>query len=433
MIDGKIAGRVMENQEEVRKPVLNRIAMFTSCDSFEGFYGGTFGIDRKTYLEKYRNDFVWEYAEGLRGCGHEVFIYILSYGPPELHRISERLFVRFLPLPYWLRAVDPFLFRIRNLRHGSSVRDRIAYLGYGKALQGALREDRIDMLYHQEIWTARFDIVVEHTTVPVIGADHGAVFAGWQEPAKRRSFKRAACLICQSHTGMERARSFGGSAVLMSNGVDTTFFVPPALPQLRAKRILAVGRLVEEQKRFSDLLQAMRSLPDFTLTLVGSGPDDGKLKKLAVELELAERVNFAGFVSDRQELRRLYQECGAFVSTSSWEAVALVMLEAMSCAAPVVATRIPSFEELLTHGNDGLLVPVGVPEEVAQAIRVAHTSQKQLGANARHTVETRYSSGVLYSQLSNLIETIKPADRSGVDGGSPVRLATHKPNERAAR
>jgi glycosyltransferase involved in cell wall biosynthesis len=224
--------------------------------------------------------------------------------------------------------------------------------------------------------------------------------------AKRRSLKLAARLICQSLAGLERTRSLGAEAVLMYNGVDIGFFSPAESGQLRPKSVIAVGRLVEEQKRFSDLLRAMHSLPDFTLTLVGSGQDEIKLKKLASELGLTDRVNFAGFVSDRKELRRLYQESGVFVSTSSWEAVALVMLEAMSCAAPVVGTRIPSFQDLLTDGMDGLLVPVGEPEAVAQAIRSAWDRQQELGTNARHTVVTRYSSEVLYGRLSALIETI---------------------------
>jgi glycosyltransferase involved in cell wall biosynthesis len=386
---------------------LARVAIFTSCDSFEGFYGGTFGLSRETFLATYRNDFVWEYAEGLRACGHEVFIYILSYGPAELRRISDGVSVRFLPLPFWLRGVDPFLFRLRGLKYGTQLRDRIAYAGYGDALQKALREDRIDILYHQEIWTSRFDIIVSQASIPVVGADHGATFVDWQEPAKRRSFKQAAYLVCQSKSGLDRARSFGGNAVVMHNAVDVDFFFPPSPGQLRARKVLAVGRLVEEQKRFSDLLHALQTLPDYTLTLVGSGPDETKLKSLAADLGLSERVHFAGFVSDRGHLRRLYQECGVFVSTSSWEAVALVVLEAMSCGAPVVVTRIPSFEELLTDGQDGLLVPVGSPQQVAQAIRSAYEGQKELGKNARRTVETEYSSGALYGQLSGLLESVK--------------------------
>jgi glycosyltransferase involved in cell wall biosynthesis len=385
---------------------LARVAIFTSCDSFEGFYGGTFGLNRETFIATYRNDFVWEYAEGLRACGHEVFIYILSYGPAELCRISEGVCVRFLPLPFWLRGADPFLWRLRGLKYGTRLRDRVAYAGYGDALQKALQEDRIDILYHQEIWTARFDVVVEKTGLPVIGADHGAIFSAWMEAAKRKSFRRAAGLVCQSYTGLERARSFGGDAVLMSNGVDTDFFVPPPKGQLRQKTILAVGRLVEEQKRFSDLMLAMQSLPDFSLIVVGSGPDEARLRKLAVDLGLAERLRFTGFVSDRKELLRLYQECGVFVSTSSWEAVALVVLEAMSCEAPVVATRIPSFMDLLTDGADGLLVAVGAPAALAKAIRSAYEQKEQLGAQARNTVASHYSSQVLYGRLSKLIEAV---------------------------
>jgi glycosyltransferase involved in cell wall biosynthesis len=380
--------------------------MFISCDSFEGFYGGTFGLDRETWLASYRNDFVWEYAQGLVDFGHQVFIYVLSYGKPELRQVSGRLSVRFLPLPRWLRVLDPVLYRLRHVRHGGQMRDCVAHIGYGGALQTALRLDAIDVLYHQEIWTPRFDLIVHRAGLPVVGADHGAVYADWMAPAKRRSFRQAARVVCQSVTNVERARRLGGKAVLMYNGVDTVFFTPPASGRLRPKTVLTVGRLVEEQKRFSDLLRAMQALPDFVLLLVGSGPDEAMLKGLATELRVAERVRFGGFVSDRRELCRLYQECGVFVSTSSWEAVALVVLEAMSCAAPVVGTRIPSFEELLTDGRDGLIVPVGAPDAIARAIRTAHQRQQELGPNARQTVESRFSSQALYARLSELIEAI---------------------------
>ena len=407
MTDSRSGGGLVLTDRCSPSAQLARIAIFPSCDSFEGFYGGTFGLDRETFTATYRNDFVWEYSEGLQAHGHEVVIYILSYGPAELRRISYGVSVRFLPLPLWLRGVDPFLWRVRGLRYGTRLRDRIAYLGYGDALQKSLREDRIDILYHQEIWTSRFDIIVSQSSIPVVGADHGATFVDWQEPAKRRSFKQAAYLVCQSKPGLDRARSFGGNAIEMHNAVDVDFFVPPSPPQTRAKRVLAVGRLVEEQKRFSDLLHALQVLPDYTLTLVGSGPDEMMLKNLAADLGLGERVHFTGFVSSREHLRRLYQECGVFVSTSSWEAVALVVLEAMSCGAPVVATRIASFEELFTDGKDGLLVPVASPAQVARSICAAYEQQRDLGENARRTVERQYSSKALYGQLSDLLESIK--------------------------
>ncbi len=383
-----------------------RIAIFISCDSFEGFYGGTFGLNRETYLRSYRNDFVWEYAEGLRRQGHVVVIYILSYGNPELRQAYDGLSVRFLRLPFWLRVVDPVLYRLRPRRYGSTTRDRVAFLGYGQALQAALVQDGIDVLYHQEVWTPRFDIITRASQVHVVGADQGAVYADWMAPAKRLSVRRASYVLCQSAITADRVRGFGGKPILFSNGVDTDFFKPPPSEPRRGRCVLAVGRLVEGQKRFSDLLRAMQSLPDFSLTLVGSGPDEARLKQFAVESGIAERVTFAGFLSDRAELRRLYQDCGVFVSSSKWEATALVVLEAMSCAAPVVATRIPSFEDLFTDKVDGLLVSVGAPGEMAHAIRAAHEHQSELGENARATAVSRYSSHSVYSRLSDLLESL---------------------------
>ena len=397
---GEVNGSIRDQRS------LKRVAFFLSCDSFEGFYGGVFGLGREQFLSSYRNDFVWEYSEGLVRRGHEVIIYVLSYGPPEVREVETGLSVRFVPLPRWFKSADKFLYRIRNLPYIGWLRDHVAYSGYKTPFENAIEEDCIDVLYHQEVWTPRFDIVTRSSRVPVIGADHGAPYHGWTEETKRRSVGKAARVICQSRSGYERAVDFGAAAELMCNGVNTDFFVPPSQSEGRAKTVLAVGRMVEEQKRFSDLLHAMKALPDFNLTLVGTGPHSEALRRLADQLGISDRVTFPGFVKDRKELRRLYQECGVFVSTSRWEAVALVMLEAMSCCAPVVGTRIPSFEELITHGVDGVLVPVGAPGAVAEAIRTAYDRGTLLGANARQTVVERYSSEVVYARLSAVIEAV---------------------------
>lgn len=382
-----------------------RIAFFLSADSFEGFYGGIFRLDRETFLATYRNDFVWEYAEGLRKRGHAVILYILSYGSPELRTISERLQVRFLPLPKWLRLVDPFTYRMRKIPGFWHVRDRAAFVSYHVALEHSLLEDKIDVLYHQEIWTPRFDLVAAASRVPVVGAEHGAVYEAWMEPYKRTSLPLAASVTCQSIETLDLARDFGAQSHLLYNGVDTEFFTPSEETPRNSYQILAVGRLVEGQKRFTDLLRAMLLLPEFTLSLVGSGPDKDQLVRLANELGLNDRITFLGFVSDKEKLLRLYRESGVFVLSSAWEAVALVVLEAMSCEMPVVCTRLPSIEELLEHGVDGLLVPVGSPEQISRSVRIATEQSHALGKQARKKVVTKYSSEALYTKLSLLLES----------------------------
>lgn len=386
---------------------LRKVAFFISCDSFEGFYGGTFGITRDFFVQQYRNDFVWDYALGLRKQGHEIVIYVLSYGQPELCHTQDGLQVRFLPLPPWLRTVDRLLWRLRSVPHMQAVRARIAYAAYGDAFQQALKEDAIDVVYHQEVWSSRFDLIVEKTALPVVGADHGARFFEWMRPAKRISFARAAAVTIQTAEDKHRATELGGTIIFLPNGVDTHFFSPGStLPEQRGRTLLAVGRLVEQQKRFADLLHALVELPEFTLTLVGSGPAEATLKSLAAKLGIADRVAFAGFVSDRAVLRELYRNCGVFVSTSAWEMVALVLLEAMSCGAPVVATRIASFEAMLAGGEGGVLVPVGAPQELAAAIRSAYDQRQHLSRGARATVLERFSSDAVYHRLSQLLEQV---------------------------
>ena len=381
-----------------------RVAFFLSADSFEGFYGGIFGLDRETFLASYRNDFVWEYAEGLRSKGHTVILYVLSYGLPELRTISEGLQVRFIPLPKWLRLVDPFTYRLREVPGFRTLRDRIAHASYRVAFEKALILDRIDVIYHQEVWTPRFDFITKHSTLPVIGAEHGAVYKSWMDADKRGSLPLAASVTCQSNAALELVRKLGGQAHLLYNAVDTQFFAPVPETLRKSNQILAVGRLVEKQKRFGDLLQAMLLLPEYELHLVGSGPDANRLQRQCAELGLDDRVTFLGFISDRAQLRRLYRQSSIYVLTSAWEAVALVVLEAMSCEMPIVSTRIPSMQELLVEGESGLLVPIGAPEEVARAVRIAISRSSWLGSNARKVVLESYSAEALYTRLSVLLE-----------------------------
>jgi glycosyltransferase involved in cell wall biosynthesis len=401
---GSVEIREAPLQRTPPRSVKKRVAIFISADSFEHFFGGMFDIDRKTYVRSYRNDFVWDYGRGLRDQGHEIFVYILSYGHAELSQAEDHLRVRFISLPAWLRPLDALLYRLRSLPGFDAARERLRFVAYGPSLHQALDVDKIDVLYHQEIWTSRFTVIARKIKIPVIGADHGAVAGQTSTFGQRQAFQSAAAVSCQSVEGLKRALSEGGNAVLMCNGVDTSFFAPSSSGGPRLKQVLTVGRIVEAQKRFSDLMRAMCLLPEFTLTIVGSGPDETKLKQLPAELGIADRVHFAGFISDRELLRRLYQRCGTFVSSSAWEAAALVVLEAMSCGAPVVATRIPSFEDLLTDGKNGLLIPVGQPEEIARAIRRAYQLQRSLGRQARETIVSHYSSKVLYKNLSDLIE-----------------------------
>jgi glycosyltransferase involved in cell wall biosynthesis len=388
---------------------MSRIAILLSCDSFEKFFGGVFKLDRNSYVQDYSNDFAWSYGKALHARGHQVFLYVLSYGPAELRTAPSGLQVRFIPMPLWSRLADSLLYRAQRLPGGAMRRDRVAYGGYRRALARGLAEDGIEILYNQELWSPRFLLLLRDIAVPVIGADHGQLYDPALDGARRVAFPRACALVCQTTENLNLVQALGGKGVLIPNGVDPAFFHPGEPPlDSRRKTILAVGRLVEPQKRFSDLIHALVLLPDFSLTLAGTGPDAGMLKDLVRDLGLLDRVTFTGFVSDPLVLRQLYREARVFVSSSAWEAVALVALEAMSCGTPVVATRIPSFEALLEGADAGLLVPVGEPAQLAAAIQAVHEDAEVLGKAARVRIEQHYADGMLYDQLCSVIDGCAP-------------------------
>jgi glycosyltransferase involved in cell wall biosynthesis len=384
---------------------MKRIAIFTSVNSFEKWFGGVFGLTRETYVGSYRNDWVWEYAVGLADRGHEIVIYVLSRGREERREVLPGVSVRFLALASWHRFVDPFLYRARSWPGVAELRARIEFRAFRVSLMRGLSDDHIDVLYNQEFWTPRFDLLVDRLSVSIVGADHGALYDG-RARTKRRTLKCAHKLVCQSTEQLERVRALGADAVLITNGVDTKFFCPSSDDTERGKHILAVGRLSDRQKRLSDLIRAMEYLPEFQLSIVGSGEDAIALKRLVSALNLGERVEFLGFISDRARLRDLYRTCGVFASSSAWEAMALVMLEAMSCGAPVAGTRIPTFEALIEEGINGFLAPLGSPEQLSRAIRSAYHARGSIGRKARETVVRRFAAELIYKQISELIEAI---------------------------
>lgn len=153
---------------------------------------------------------------------------------------------------------------------------------------------------------------------------------------------------------------------------------------------VAVGRLTE-QKNYPLLLKAValaRREAFFRLMILGEGEQRRKLEAMAQFLGIARDVAFLGF---RQNPFAYLARARGLVLSSSWEGFPNVLLEAMALAVPVVATRCPSGpEEIITHGVDGLLVPVDAPPALAAAMTVLATDNdlaSRLGAAGRRRAE----------------------------------------------
>jgi glycosyltransferase involved in cell wall biosynthesis len=381
------------------------VAMLLSCDSFESFFGAVLSLDRDKYLRNYRNDWAWYYAMGLKENDIRPIIYIPSLRYEGLYETEVGVSVRFLPLASWYRPLAPLRRAMRATRWSLYFQERVNAAAFLKPLRDSIVADDADLLYVQEYWGARFDHLAHRVSVPIFAVDQGGVAKGVVKWFKRSAFRQAAMLYSQTLDECSQVERYGGRTTLQPNGSDTSFFVPPPSGTERSKNIVTVARLTDKQKRTSDLIRAVAVLPaDWTLDIIGTGPDRESLEGLAGKLGISSRVNFRGFKS-RSEVRSYIQTCGVYAMPSANEAMCLAVLEAMSCGASVVASRIRTFESLITDDVNGKLFAVGDVAALARSIETAWARRTILGPAAAVSVAERFNSKRLYYQLAQSMRT----------------------------
>lgn len=160
----------------------------------------------------------------------------------------------------------------------------------------------------------------------------------------------------------------------------------------RSRDIAAVGRL-EPQKNHSLLLRAFqrfnKSHPGYRLVLYGKGALQEELYQLAVNLQIEDKVFFAGFVPDVKEK---LQQAAMYVLSSDYEGISNSLMEAMALGLPVISTDCPigGSGMLIKDKENGLLVPVGDEEALAKAMEyVALDSERaeKMGQAAEYVKE----------------------------------------------
>ncbi|MCI8357970.1 MAG: glycosyltransferase family 4 protein [Lachnospiraceae bacterium] len=239
-----------------------------------------------------------------------------------------------------------------------------------------------------------------------------------KEEYPNRLMKALANLLFPFASGVilqtERSKSFFSSrvsrtSVILPNSLNP-LFIRERFRGEREKRIVSVGRL-DANKNHEMMIRAFAGLagryPEYTLTIYGEGELREHLQKLIASLGLEEKVFLPGVVPDVAER---IEKAALFLLVSYSEGVSNALIEALALGLPVIATDVPSggTQELIRHGENGLIIPPGDEEALKAAMeRLLSDGEyaERLGEQA-HKIQERLAPERVNRQWQEYFESI---------------------------
>ncbi len=245
-----------------------------------------------------------------------------------------------------------------------------------------------------------------------------------QKPGRlRRRLRGAAGVAVCTQSGLCYLRDtvqLRGAARLeyVPHGVFVERF-PRADPSTAGACLVAIGRLVPK-KGFACLLEACAHLRaigvPFRCVIVGTGPEEIRLRRRLQALGLLERVSLLGARSHADTLHVLRQACALVVPSvvapdGDRDGLPNVVLEAMAVGIPVIATKASAAGEAVTDGENGFLVPPANPRALADAMQRILSDdalRARLGEAGRHRVANAFDISRNIRTLRALFQVSEP-------------------------
>ena len=224
----------------------------------------------------------------------------------------------------------------------------------------------------------------------------------------RSVFRDATFVICLTESDAKEIRDYGcplEKIRIIPNGVDVEKF--KSCEEVMDDLIFWGGRFVPE-KGLTFLINAFHLVvvkkPEVKLMMAGDGPLFSRIYDIVRQLGIEKNVVLKGRVP-HSELPYLISAASICVLPSLKEGMPYALLEAMACGKPVVGSDIPGINDVITHGENGILVPPKNPKALADAIMLLLEDENlrmKLGQNARRLMVEKYS----WDTISEKIEKV---------------------------
>ncbi|MFX0186838.1 MAG: glycosyltransferase [Candidatus Hodarchaeota archaeon] len=187
------------------------------------------------------------------------------------------------------------------------------------------------------------------------------------------------------------------------NFIDVNQFKPNNLKK-KVNHILFIGRLSPEKNLFN-LLNAIKNLRFISLDIIGSGPDENKLKIKAKELGI--NINFLGMIPNDQ-LPKIINQYSIFVLPSFYEGNPKVLLEAMSCGLACIGTNVRGINNIIKHEKNGYLCETN-STSISNAISKVYNNRElreKIGKAARSYIVNNCSLNSIIDKEYSLYKSI---------------------------
>ncbi|MDY6787022.1 MAG: glycosyltransferase family 4 protein [candidate division WOR-3 bacterium] len=255
------------------------------------------------------------------------------------------------------------------------------------------------------------------TDIPIVFTWYGAEFKVAGSSKLIRLLIKGLSRIASRHIAISSS-----TADLLQNSTGTENItvipygikIPPKKHYRKDKFILFAGRLVE-RKGVEYLIKAMEFIDsEYQLKIAGNGPLLAHLASISDEMDLSERVQFLGFVSDK-ELKDLYRRASVFVLPAvhdrrgDTEGLGMVLVEAMRYKTPVIATGIGGIVDIVHNNRTGLYSDERDPADIAEKIKMLIENKQlydNLTENAYCFIEEKFSLGSVTQKYEKVYEEI---------------------------
>lgn len=242
--------------------------------------------------------------------------------------------------------------------------------------------------------------------VSALGADvPGFNIADWRldtyhkltRPISKSIWKNASSIVANGSKLKELCEDFDKNKKidLITNGVDQNLFYPAQNSGFRIQnsetiQLLFVSRLMP-QKGIETLIDACgilkeKGITNFKLSVVGDGHLKSKMFSLIDKYSLENNVDHLGWKS-LEELPDIYRNSDLFILPSSMEGMPSVVLQAMSCGLPIVATNVDGFKEVVEDNVNGFLVEYKNAEKLSEAIEQLIKSKNLRDKMSKESIE----------------------------------------------